>query len=131
MNDRQGNNQGDGIILLVSKNLRDMVWELVPGEFIGHIVDDDFVFDELIELFDELIPFQYSDEDCRTGYFLGKDRYGSLHRIPLMTFFIRIVTNQAQSLSQMAQVSEEFAESTPYSTEALNEILANGEDVFP
>lgn len=107
-----------------------MFWALVTGEFVGHIIDDDFVFDELIELIDELISFQYSDEDCRTGYFLGKDRYGSLHRIPLMTLFIRIVTNQAQGFSHTAQVSEESAESTTYSTEALNEILAKGEDVF-
>ncbi len=124
-NDRYGYNRGDRVILLVSKILRDMVRALAPGGFVGHIGGDDFIFsvplnylettcDEIIELFDELIPFQYSDEDRRTGYFLGKDRRGSLHRIPLMTLSIGIVTDQVQEFSHAAQVSERAAEMKTY-----------------
>ncbi len=124
-NDRYGYNRGDRVILLVSKILRDMVRALAPGGFVGHIGGDDFIFsmpldfmestcDEIIELFDELIPFQYSDEDRRTGYFLGKDRRGSLHRIPLMTLSIGIVTNLVQEFSHPAQVSERAGEMKTY-----------------
>jgi len=115
--DRYGYNRGDRVILIVSKIIRDMVRALAPEGFAGHIGGDDFTFslplaymeptcDEVIELFDDLIPFQYSEEDRRTGYFLGKDRRGSLHRIPLMTLSIGIVTNQVHGLSHPAGVSE-------------------------
>jgi diguanylate cyclase (GGDEF)-like protein len=124
-NDRYGYNRGDRVILLVSKILRDMVRALAPGGFVGHIGGDDFTFsvpvdhmestcDEIIELFDELIPFQYSEEDRRTGYFLGKDRRGSLHRIPLMTLSIGIVTNLVQAFGHTAEVSERAGEMKTY-----------------
>ena len=124
-NDRYGYKQGDRVILLVSKILRDVVRAMAPGGFVGHIGGDDFIFsvplnfmestcDKILELFDELIPFQYSDEDRRTGYFLGKDRRGSLHRIPLMTLSIGIVTNHAQGFSHAAQVSERAGEMKTY-----------------
>ena len=124
-NDRYGYKQGDRVILLLSKILWDMVRAMAPGGFVGHIGGDDFIFsvplnfmestcDEILELFDELIPFQYSDEDRRTGYFLGKDRRDSLHRIPLMTLSIGIVTNQVQGFSHTAQVSERAGEMKTY-----------------
>ncbi|MFP3949260.1 MAG: diguanylate cyclase domain-containing protein, partial [Longimicrobiales bacterium] len=43
-NDRYGYNHGDGVILLVSKILRDLVRALAPGGFVGHIGGDDFIF---------------------------------------------------------------------------------------
>ncbi|HSR42877.1 MAG TPA: diguanylate cyclase [Longimicrobiales bacterium] len=124
-NDRYGYNRGDKVILLVSKILRDLVRALAPGGFVGHIGGDDFIFnvpleyletscDEIIQLFDELIPYQYTEEDRRAGYFLGRDRRGSIHRIPLMTLSIGIVTNQFQKVTHTAQVSELAAEMKSY-----------------
>ena len=124
-NDRYGYNRGDKVILLVSKILRDLVRALAPGGFVGHIGGDDFIFnipleyleetcDEIIQLFDELSPYQYTEEDRRAGYFLGRDRRGSIHRIPLMTLSIGIVTNQFQRLRHTAQVSELAAEMKSY-----------------
>ena len=120
-NDRYGYNSGDRVILLLSKMLRDLVRGLAPGGFVGHIGGDDFIFnvpvthlehtcDEVVQLFDELIPYQYTEEDRKTGYFLGKDRRGSIHRIPLMTLSIGIVTNQFLGFSHTAQISELAAE---------------------
>ncbi len=120
-NDRYGYNHGDRVILLVSKILRDLVRGLAPGGFVGHIGGDDFIFnvpleymevccDEVIELFDELSPYQYTEEDRRAGYFLGKDRRGAVHRVPIMTLSIGVVTNQFQTFTHTGQVSELAAE---------------------
>lgn len=124
-NDRYGYTHGDSIILLLSKILRDMVRALAPGGFVGHIGGDDFIFtlwaehleltcDGIIELFDELVPYQYTEEDRRAGYFLGKDRRGSIHRIPLMTLSIGIVTSVGQEFIHTAQVSELATEMKTY-----------------
>jgi len=120
-NDRYGYNRGDSVILLVSRILRDLVRALAPGGFVGHIGGDDFLFlvpleymeescDEIIALFDELIPYQYSEEDRSAGYFLGRDRRGTFHRIPLMSLSIGVVTNQTQDFSHSAQASSRAAE---------------------
>jgi GGDEF domain-containing protein len=124
-NDRYGYNSGDRVILLVSRMLRDLVRGLAPGGFVGHIGGDDFIFnvpmeyleqccDEIVQLFDELIPYQYTEEDRKAGYFLGKDRRGSIHRIPLMTLSIGVVTNQFLGFSHTAQISELAAEMKSY-----------------
>ncbi len=124
-NDRYGYNNGDRVILLLSKILRDMVRAMAPGGFVGHIGGDDFIFntslehmektcDEILRLFDELIPYQYTEEDRRAGYFLGKDRRGSVHRVPLMTLSIGVVTNQFQTFTHTAQISELAAEMKTY-----------------
>lgn len=120
-NDRYGYAFGDGVIRILSRILRDMVRGLAPGGFVGHIGGDDFIFivplqylevtcDEIIRLFDELIPYQYTEEDRRAGYFLGKDRRGHIHRIPLMTLSIGVVTNQFQVFEHTGQISELAAE---------------------
>jgi len=124
-NDRYGYTHGDSVILLLSKILRDLVRALAPGGFVGHIGGDDFIFnlwvedlehtcDEIIELFDELVPYQYTEEDRKAGYFLGKDRRGSIHRVPLMTLSIGIVTSVDQDFEHTAQVSELATEMKSY-----------------
>jgi GGDEF domain-containing protein len=124
-NDRYGYNSGDRVILLLSRILRDVVRARAPTAFVGHIGGDDFIFnvsmdvleaccDEIVELFDELIPYQYTDEDRRAGYFLGKDRRGNVHRVPLMTLSIGVVTNQLHPFTHTGQVSELAAEMKSY-----------------
>ena len=124
-NDRYGYALGDGVIRMLSRILRDIVRGLAPGGFVGHIGGDDFIFnvpveylevtcDEIIFLFDELIPYQYTEEDRRAGYFLGKDRRGNIHRIPLMSLSIGVVTNQFQTLEHPGMISELAAEMKTY-----------------
>ncbi len=124
-NDRYGYAFGDGVIRILSKILRDLVRGLAPGGFVGHIGGDDFIFnvpvehleatcDEIIRLFDTLIPYQYTEEDRRAGYFLGRDRRGAIHRIPLMTLSIGVVTNQFQTFQHTGQISELAAEMKTY-----------------
>ncbi len=124
-NDRYGYNRGDRVIYLVSLILRDLVRGLAPGGFVGHIGGDDFIFtipldrlervcDEILELFDQLAPYQYTPADRETGYFLGRDRRGTLHRVPLMTLSIGVVTNLSRSFRHPAQVSSRAGEMKAY-----------------
>lgn len=124
-NDRYGYAHGDRVIFILSRILRDLVRALAPGGFVGHIGGDDFLFtlwlddlervcDEIIDVFDELIVYQYGEEDRHAGYFLGRDRRGAVYRIPLMTLSIGVVTNQRVDFSHTAEVSERAAEMKGY-----------------
>jgi len=117
-NDRYSYYDGDRVILMLSRILHDVVKGLVGTHgFVGHIGGDDFLFilpqsfvhdvcTEILSVFDNLVPLQYNDQDRRSGYFFGKDRRGQLHRVPLMTLSIGIVTNQHRKFAHPAQVSE-------------------------
>ena len=61
---------------------------------------------EVINIFDALVPYQYSEQDRRAGYFFGKDRRGQLHRVPLMTVSIGVVTNERRQFTHASQMSE-------------------------
>jgi GGDEF domain-containing protein len=126
-NDRYSYYEGDGVIFILSRILRDVVNGLCPGDgFVGHIGGDDFIVvipldmvpavcREIISVFDTLIPYQYNVQDRRAGYFFGKDRRGHLHRVPLMTLSIGIVTNERRHFSHPRQVSELATEMKSYS----------------
>ncbi|MBW3554909.1 MAG: diguanylate cyclase, partial [Gemmatimonadetes bacterium] len=124
-NDRYGYNRGDGVIGLLSKILRDVVKSYAPSGFIGHIGGDDFIYnvpletmdvccEEILAIFDELIPWQYTPEDRKVGSFLAKDRRGNVHRIPLMSLSIGVVTNRNRVFSHPAKVSELATEMKSY-----------------
>src|SRR3989442_6660356 len=72
------------------------------------------VCDEILFVFDTLIRYQYNEQDRRAGYYFGKDRRGQLHRVPLMTLSIGIVTNQHRRFMHPAQVSELATEMKSY-----------------
>ena len=125
-NDRYSYYDGDRVIRILAKILHDVV-KGVCGEdgFVGHIGGDDFIFviptqcisevcAEIVSVFDTLIPYQYSDQDRRAGYFFGKDRRGQLHRVPLMTVSIGVVTNDRRHFTHAAQVSELATEMKSY-----------------
>jgi GGDEF domain-containing protein len=125
-NDRYSYYDGDRVIYLLSRILHDVVKGMLgaPG-FVGHIGGDDFisiipssdihpVCTEIIQVFDALIPLQYNEQDRRAGYFFGKDRRGQLHRVPLMTLSIGIVTNRNRRFAHPAQVSELATEMKSY-----------------
>ncbi len=125
-NDRYSYYDGDRVIYLLSRILHDVVKGLLGARgFVGHIGGDDFIFivpseeispvcGEILDVFDTLIPLQYNDQDRRAGYFFGKDRRGQLHRVPLMTLSIGIVTNRHRKFAHPAQVSELATEMKSY-----------------
>ena len=125
-NDRYSYYDGDRVIRILAKILHDVI-KGTCGEdgFVGHIGGDDFIFvipssavvevcEEIVTIFDLLIPLQYSEQDRRAGYFFGKDRRGQLHRVPLMTVSIGVVTNERRHFTHAAQVSELATEMKSY-----------------
>jgi GGDEF domain-containing protein len=124
-NDRYGYNHGDRVILVVSRILRDVVMGLSPHAFVGHIGGDDFIYnvpladtalcaEEVITVFDELIPLQYAPGDRARGFFRGKDRRGDEYEVPLMSLSIGIVTNEHRIFTHTAQISELASEMKAY-----------------
>jgi GGDEF domain-containing protein len=146
-NDRYSYYEGDRVIYILSRILHDVVKGLMSQRgFVGHIGGDDFIFiipaadispvcSEILEVFDALIPLQYNDQDRRAGYFFGKDRRGQLHRVPLMTLSIGIVTNRHRRFAHPAQVSELATEMKSYAKTLPGSVFvvdrrhgANGEE---
>lgn len=125
-NDRYSYHEGDRVIRILARILHDVVSGICPEEsFVGHIGGDDFIFiiplgavteacSEIVTIFDALAPYQYSEQDRRAGYFFGKDRRGQLHRVPLMTVSIGVVTNERRHFTHAAQVSELATEMKSY-----------------
>jgi diguanylate cyclase (GGDEF)-like protein len=125
-NDRYSYQAGDCVIRILAKILHDVV-KGICGEdgFVGHIGGDDFicitpaadaarVCEAVVDVFDTLIPYQYSTQDRTTGYYFGKDRRGKLHRVPLMTVSIGVVTNAHRAFTHPAQISELATEMKSY-----------------
>jgi diguanylate cyclase (GGDEF)-like protein len=125
-NDRYSYYDGDRVIRILSKILHDVVKGFC-GErgFVGHIGGDDFIFivpadavadtcGEIVSIFDTIVPYQYSEQDRRAGYFFGKDRRGQLHRVPLMTVSIGVVTNERRQLTSASQMAELATEMKSY-----------------
>lgn len=124
-NDRYGYNNGDRVILILSRILRDVVRAYSPTAFVGHIGGDDFIFnaplpdfrvccEEVIAVFTELIGLHYSEQDRERGFFIGKDRRGEEYEVPLMTLSIGVVTNEHRVFVHTAQISELATEMKAY-----------------
>ena len=125
-NDRYSYYDGDRVIRILAKILHDVVKGMCGEQgFVGHIGGDDFIFivpatvvnetcSEIVSIFDALVPYQYSEQDRRAGYFFGKDRRGQLHRVPLMTVSIGVVSNERRQFATAAQVSELATEMKSY-----------------
>jgi hypothetical protein len=75
-------------------------------------------------VFDLLVPLQYSESDRRAGYFFGKDRRGQLHRVPLMTVSIGVVTNERRPFTTAAHVSELATEMKGYAKTLPGSVFA-------
>jgi diguanylate cyclase (GGDEF)-like protein len=137
-NDRYSYREGDRVIRILAGILHDCV-KGIAGEsgFVGHIGGDDFIFiihpgeiarvcGEIVEVFDLLIQLQYSEQDRRAGYFFGKDRRGHLHRVPLMTLSIGVITNlrrtfvNALQVSALANEMKTYAKTLPGSVYAVD-----------
>ena len=88
-----------------------------PGDFIGHIAGDDFIFittseradkvcTTVIETFDRLVPLYYNKADRERGYIETNDRYGVLRRFPIMSVSIAAISlANAKSYAGLAELA--------------------------
>jgi len=111
-----------------------------PGDFIGHIAGDDFVFittadrvDQvcraICERFDHLIRLYYDPADRDAGYIETKDRFGVQRRFPIMSVSIAaIALSRAKTyaaLAELAATGKRAAKAIPGST-----YVRDGQTIF-
>jgi len=135
-NDRYSYTEGDRVIRILATLLHDVVKGMCGDHgFVGHIGGDDFIFviprnraeevcAEIVGTFDALIGYQYSEHDRRAGYFFGKDRRGQLHRVPLMTLSIGVVTNERRAFTSAKVVSDLATEMKTYAKTLPGSVFA-------
>lgn len=135
-NDRYSYYDGDRVIRILARILHDVAKGVCGEEgFVGHIGGDDFIFiiptssvpetcGTVVEVFDTLVPFQYSEQDRRAGYYFGKDRRGQLHKVPLMTLSVGVVTNERRQFSHAGQISELATEMKSYAKSLHGSVFA-------
>lgn len=117
-NDKYGYIAGDRVILQTAKIITSAVKKLgQPGDFVGHIGGDDFVYlttpekeetiaQECINEFDRLAPLHYCAEDRKNGHIKAKNRRGHLTNIPLMGLSVAIVNNKIANLHSTFELIE-------------------------
>lgn len=126
-NDSYGYIKGDRVIMQTAYMLYNAVKKFgSPGDFIGHIGGDDFVFistpgkykeisSNFITLFDRIIPFHYTDEDRKKGFIVAEDRNHKVRKLPLMNVSVAVVNKDEHSkLRNVIQVNERAAEIKHY-----------------
>ncbi len=121
-NDRYGFGHGDEVIRETARLIIRTVGELGnPGDFIGHVGGDDFVFvttpdkidgicEKIVAEFEKASPSFYNKEDQETGFIVGKDRKGIEQKFGLLGISVCVVTNEKRPLEHVAQISEIGAE---------------------
>ena len=121
-NDYYGYAKADGVIRQTADLLRDVLAQTgTPGDFIGHIAGDDFVFitrqttvdavcTTLCSAFDRLVPLYYNKADRERGFIETRDRFGVMRRFPIMSVSLVAVTvggdgNPVASYSELAAIA--------------------------
>ncbi len=121
-NDNYGYAAGNRVIKFTANTILNCVKQFGNTEdFVGHIGGDDFVVlstpkkanhlcQEIIQLFDSLIPIQYDEKDISRGYIISEDRKGEIKKFQLMSISIAVVTNENNQFIHHLQVAEKAAE---------------------
>jgi diguanylate cyclase (GGDEF)-like protein len=124
-NDYYGYLYGDKVIRLTAHIVRDVVFDLVPDGFVGHVGGDDFVFiipyemvevvnANIIKTFDSIIPYRYKSVDRERGKIVAKNRKGEYEVFPLLTVSIAIVVNHDQMFTHVGELSHMLADLKKY-----------------
>jgi signal transduction histidine kinase/DNA-binding response OmpR family regulator len=102
-----------------------------PGDFIGHIAGDDFVFvtsaeradavcRAICDRFDHLIRLYYDPNDRARGYIEAKDRFGVQRKFPVMSVSIAAISlaraRTYAGLAELAAVGKGTAKAIPGSS---------------
>jgi diguanylate cyclase (GGDEF)-like protein len=124
-NDYYGYFYGNQLIVATSKIIRDIVSDLAPGGFVGHVGGDDFIFiipiekvkeicKGIIKVFDKTIPSSYHEKDLRKGYIETPNRDGVMERFSIMSISIAVFKNAGSTFSHIAEISHMLADLKKY-----------------
>jgi len=124
-NDYYGYLYGDKVIRLTAHITRDIVYDLVPDGFVGHVGGDDFIFiipyekveivnSNIIKTFDSIIPYRYKKEDRERGKILTTNRRGVEELFPLLTISISVVVNFDRMFTHVGEMSHMLADLKNY-----------------
>ncbi|WP_163865091.1 response regulator [Myxococcus eversor] len=115
-NDYYGFAKADGVVRQTGDLMREIfAQEGVPGDFLGHVAGDDFVFiaapesvdrvcQTAIETFDRIIPLYYDRQDRERGHIEAEDRYGERRRFPIMSVsIVAVMTDGTQDHAELAR----------------------------
>ncbi len=123
-NDYRGYVYGDRTIRLVAHIIRDVVSDLCPTGFVGHIGGDDFIFllpvaevdrvcRNIIKTFDRLVPYRYSEDDRNRGQIVTTNRKGERETYRLMTISIAVLIADSQ-FRHLGEMSHMLADLKTY-----------------
>jgi signal transduction histidine kinase/DNA-binding response OmpR family regulator len=131
-NDYYGYAKANAVIRQTSDVIRYVVQRSgSPGDFIGHIAGDDFVFvtsaeradqvcREICDRFDHLIRLYYDPADRGRGYIETKDRFGVQRKFPIMSVSIAAISlaraKTYAGLAELAAVGKRTAKGIPGSS---------------
>jgi GGDEF domain-containing protein len=124
-NDYYGYLYGDKVIQLTAHIVRDIVFDLVPDGFVGHVGGDDFIFivpyekveivnSNIIKAFDSIIPYKYKEIDRERGKIVARNRRGDYEVFPILTVSIAIVVNHDRMFAHVGELSHMLADLKKY-----------------
>ncbi len=124
-NDYYGYVYGDKMIKITSHIMRNIVHDLTPNGFVGHIGGDDFVFiipSEMVHLickniiatFDRMAPFRYAEVDRERGWIDVPNRRGEMERFEIITISIAVLNNQKRMFQHPGEMSHMMADLKKY-----------------
>ncbi|MFQ5498318.1 MAG: diguanylate cyclase [Candidatus Zixiibacteriota bacterium] len=120
-NDYYGYTAGDKVIRLTARIVKDVVFDLCRGGFVGHVAGDDFIIviphqlvddicSNIIKAFDTLVPFQYEEVDRERGHIMSVNRRGATEQFPLLTISIAVIVNRNGTFEHPGELSKMLAD---------------------
>lgn len=116
-NDYRGYFYGDRVLRLISHIIRDIVSDVSPESFVGHIGGDDFIFllpphqvdlvcSTILKTFDRIIPWRYDADDAERKQIVTTNRKGEKETFGLMTISIAVLiaNSEFEHLGQMSHM---------------------------
>lgn len=124
-NDYYGYYYGDRMIRITARIIRDIVFDICRGGFVGHIGGDDFMFiipsnevslvcENIIKTFDVIVPYRYAEVDRDRGEITSRNRKGELESYPLLSLSIAVLINQRNTFTHVGEMSHMLADLKKY-----------------
>ena len=125
-NDYYGYYYGDRMIKLTARIIRDIVFDVCREGFVGHIGGDDFMFiippeqvgtacENIIKVFDTLVPYRYAEEDRERGTIQTRNRRGEMEIFSLLSLSIAVLINHHNTFTHVGEMSHMLADLKKYS----------------